>query len=374
MIRPLALTSIAIITAIQQGLTMTVYIGTTPGGNSGALGIYHTTLEEDTGVLSAPAELAVKVKSAGFLAWHPAKPVLYSLNGADLASFSIPVEADGKVLAPLNTVSSGAGKGTHLDVHPDGSLLVSVHYGSGHITAFPLKEDGQIGPASQVIQLEAFSTTNPGRQGKPHPHSANFDPSGRFVLVPDLGADTTYIYACDTGNATLSFHGKGDSAPGAGPRHMKFSPDGRFACVLNELDLTVDVFAWDGDDGILKRTQTIATLSDEQKALKETNTASEIRFHPNGKFIYTANRGHNSISIFTFDPTSGHMERVGVVDAHVNWPRNFNLDPSGKWLLCGGQWSNDVTVFSVDPGSGTLIHHPEGILAVPGPICVEFGR
>jgi 6-phosphogluconolactonase len=114
-------------------------------------------------------------------------------------------------------------------------------------------------------------------------------------------------------------------------------------------------------------------LSETQKASAESNTASEIRFHPNGQFVYTANRGHNSLSVFSFDSTHGKLALIEVVDSHVNWPRNFNLDPSGKWLLCAGQWSGDVAVFRIDEETGTLIHMPDNTLMVPAPICVEFG-
>jgi 6-phosphogluconolactonase len=351
--------------------TETVYLGTTPGGHSGARGIYAASLDTSDGSLAAPAVLAAEVEAAGFLAWHPRLPVLYSLNGSSIASFR---ETGPGTLSPLNTSPSTTGKGTHLDISPDGKALVSVHYGAGTIAVFPLEEDGRIGAVSQVIELEAFSTANPERQGKPHPHSANFSPCGRYILVPDLGADTTYIYACDPEAATLEEHGKADSAPGAGPRHMKFSPDGRFAYVLNELDLTVDVFSWNADEGAMETAGTFPTLSPEQKAAAPANTASEIRFHPNGRFVYTANRGHNSITVFSVEPSTGQLALVEVVEAHVNWPRNFNLDPSGKWLLCAGQWSSDVKVFSIDTTTGSLLHLPEANLKVPGPICVEFGR
>ena len=358
----------------MHGITHTVFFGTTPGGNSGSRGIYATAFDSGKGRFDKPVQLVADVQDAGFVTWHPKLQVLYSLNGANVASF-VPDSGDSPpVLTLLNRIPTEAGKGTHLDTDPQGKVLVTAHYGNGTVAIFPLLEDGRIGEVSQVIQLEAFSTANEGRQGKPHPHSANFDPSARYVLVPDLGADTTYIFACDVDKAKLTLHGQADSAPGAGPRHMKFSANGKFAYILNELDLTIDVFEWDSCEGKLSHIQTIATLSEEEKALNENNTASEIRIHPSGRFAYSANRGHNSISVFEVKPETGKLDQIQVVNSRVNWPRNFDIDPLGKWILCAGQWSNDVTVFSINQETGALSFCEGSGVSVPGPICVEFKK
>lgn len=355
---------------LMEAATQTVYFGTTPGDHSGAKGIYAAVLDTEDGSWKGPASLAAEVDAAGFLAWHPRLPVLYSLNGTSMAAFT---ESTPGELSPLNTVPSNAGKGTHLDVDPLGRVMVTAHYGDGKVAVFPLDADGQIGPVSQVIELEAFSTAHPSRQGKPHPHSANFSPCGRFVLVPDLGADTTYVYACDPETATLSLHGQADSAPGAGPRHLKFSHDGRFVHVLNELDLTIDSFRWDSVSGRVEKAGTIPTLSDGQMAENPPNTASEIRVHPGGAFVYAGNRGHNSVSVFRVDTETCKLDRVAVEPAGVIGPRNFAIDPSGQWLITAGQWSANAVVFAIDPDSGALEPVSSSPLSVPGPICVAFG-
>ena len=159
-----------------------------------------------------------------------------------------------------------------------------------------------------------------------------------------------------------------------GPRHLKFSPDGHFVYVLNELEQTVDAFAWDGQAGSLQSNGTFAGLTDNEKAGTDGILASEIRIHPNGKFLYTANRGHNSISVFSIDSSSGQLTRCQNIPAGVNWPRNFNIEPSGKWLLCAGQNSSDVAVFAIDPESGKLTLLENAKLTVPRPICIEFGN
>ena len=151
---------------------------------------------------------------------------------------------------------------------------------------------------------------------------------------------------------------------------MKFSSDGKNAYVLNELSLTVDAFKWNAKSGKMSHLATVEGLPAKLRNPDITNTASEIRIHPSGKFLYTANRGHNSISVFSIDPKSKIPSRVEIVPAEVEIPRNFSLDPSGEWLICAGQVSNDVVVFSVDPDSGRLTFLPGSNQPVPGPICV----
>jgi len=199
------------------------------------------------------------------------------------------------------------------------------------------------------------------------------DPTGKFLLVPDLGADRTYIYAHDASSSSLTPHGHAESAQGAGPRHLKFSPDGRFVYVLNELKQTVDAFTWDRKAGSLQSIGTFAGLTDDEKAGTDRILASEIRIHPNGKFPYTANRRHNSISVFSIDSSSGQLTRYQNIPAEVNWPRSFNIEPTGKWLLCAGQNSSTVAVFAIDPESGKLTLSENAKQTLPRPICIEFG-
>jgi 6-phosphogluconolactonase len=199
-----------------------------------------------------------------------------------------------------------------------------------------------------------------------------FSPCGHFVFVPDLGADATYVYKVDLNGKMLVPHGEAKTHPGSGPRHMKFSVDGRFAYILNELSLTVDTFTWDHSNGSMDLIDTEKTLPDAVKAREVRNTASEIRVHPNGKWVYTANRGNDSISVYNVDPDSGRLTRADYTPARVAWPRNFNIDPSGKWIIVGGQNSSNTGVFSIDQHSGLLTYQQMSAVQVPAPICVMF--
>ncbi len=352
--------------------------GTSTGNKSGSLGIYATDLETDTGKLHRPARLVAELNGPGFLVRHPELPVIYTVANVPgkrdgiVAAFSHPVGQSLTTLTPLGTVMTGQGKGTHLAVHPSGKLLVTVQYGDGSIVVLPVDPDGRPKAPGQTIQLTEVTEVNPQRQDGPHPHNITFSPCGSYALVPDLGADCTYIYKVDLENRRLVEHGRAASAPGAGPRHMKFSADGAFAYVLNELALTVDAFKWDAATGSLQNIGTYETLSSETKAAEQANTAAEIRLHPNGRFVYTSNRGNDSISVFARDGASGTLQRIQVMPARVAWPRNFALDASGRFLVCGGQDSSTAGSFLVDPESGLLTYVRQSSVVVPSPICVLF--
>ena len=154
---------------------------------------------------------------------------------------------------------------------------------------------------------------------------------------------------------------------------MKFSPDGKFAFILNELTLSVTSFAYDSEAGKLTALGTVPALSEEAKAQETFNSASEIRVHPSGKFVYSANRGHDTITVYSHDGKGG-LEVVEVEPVRGAWPRNFSLDPSGKWLLAAGKDSSTVSVFAIDQETGKLSYQRGGIIKVPTPICVLFGK
>ena len=365
-----------IVTSAIHADTLPILFGTSQGKNNGSKGIYAANMDTGTGQFANAPELVAELNSPGFQVLHPTLPIVYSIGsgGADnvpgIFSYIIRGEAGKMLLVPINNQPTNAGRSTHLDVDQKGRMLVCVQYGDATISVFPLNKDGSLQPTTQTIQHAYATNANPQRQEKAHPHNVTFDPSGNYALVPDLGADIVYVYKANFKSSQLSLHDKVKTAPAAGPRHMKFSNDGKYAYVLNELSLTVDAFKWDAASGRMSHLATIEGLPDSLRTEGVTNTASEIRIHPNGKFLYTANRGHNSISVFSINTKSGVPELIEVVPAQVDWPRNFALDPEGNWLISAGQLSNDIAVFSVDPGSGKIHFLKGSNKPVPGPICV----
>ena len=179
-----------------------------------------------------------------------------------------------------------------------------------------------------------------------------------------------YVYKADFETRSLKEHARIPTAPGAGPRHMTFNRQGDRAYVVNELDMTVDTYSWDAETGNLTRLSTVDTLPEDLLAQNDSNTASEIKLHPSGEFLYSGNRGHDSISVYKIHAVTGIPERTAVVPTGVVWPRHFALTPDGRFLLCAGQFSHSINILSIDEKTGLLKQTEAGTLKVPSPICV----
>lgn len=190
------------------------------------------------------------------------------------------------------------------------------------------------------------------------------------MFAPDLGTDKIYSYRLDAANGKLTANQPGSISvpPGSGPRHFAFSPNGKFAYVVNELANTVIAFQYDANVGGLKEIQNIRTVpADFQGA----NTAAEIQVHPSGKYLYASNRGHDSIAVFAVDPESGLLTAKAYEPALGKTPRNFRIDPTGRWLIAAHQTSGTIVLFRIDPSTGDL--SPAGVtFAVPAAVCVKF--
>lgn len=337
-----------------------VYIGT------GADGIYLADFNAETGILTEP-KLAAPFKSPGFLALHPEKPILYSIGGNNkVAAFTV---GDNNSLTLLGDADAGGAGPCHLVVDASGNTLAVANYGGGSITTIRLGEDGRIGNIVSNIQIEG-SGPNPNRQKEPHAHGVYFDKTNRFLFVPDLGIDKTLIYKFDPATSEITPHDPDSliAPPGSGPRHMAFSPDEKHAYVINELTNTVTVAEFNKQAGSFTDIQTIATLPAD---FKEHSTTAEIEVHPNGKFVYGSNRGHDSIVVFKRDPETGKLSFLQHAPCGGKTPRHFAIDPSGKWLLCGHQRSNTISVLSLDPETG-ILGEPKNTVSTPSPICILF--
>jgi len=347
-----------------------VYFGTE---GSSARGIHRSSFDAASGRLAAP-ELAAEIGAPGFLALHPAGRILYAVadfpGGPGAAGFGI---GAGGALTPINVAPSGVGGAAHIAVHPSGRFLLTAQYGHGSVALFPLDADGRLG-AAHVVRHEGGTRVVAKRQDAPHPHWCGFSPDGRFALVPDLGLDGIVIYRVDERVPVIERHGFAASVAGGGPRHMRFSPDGRFIHLLNELALSVTSFAWDAESGTARQLATVPTLSAEEKAGESFLSAAEIVVHPNGRFVYASNRGHDSVSVFSADPATAALKVVQVQPVRGAFPRNIALSPDGGWLLAAGAHSNTVSVHRVDPATGKLVYQTRGVVNVPAPICIVFAE
>ena len=346
-----------------------VFFGT---GGRGAEGIYHATFNSDNGKFS-PARLAAKIGSPGFLTLHPNGKILYSVGRWEGGTGAVGYQVDGGELKEFTRMACPDGGGCHIAVHPSGKFLLTAQYGGGSVALFPLDSSGKLGEPS-VTEHEGGSNVVERRQESPHPHWTGFSPDGKYALVPDLGLDQIVIYKVDASKPAINPHGIGQSVPGGGPRHMRFSTDGKFIYLLNELTLSVTTFAWDADKGTAKTLTTEPALSEQDKESETFNSSAEILVHPNGRFIYSSNRGHDSVSVYRANPKSGKLKVVQVQPVRGAFPRNVNLTPDASWLLAAGADSNTVAAHRVDPKTGKLLYQRGSIVNVPSPICILFAK
>ncbi len=349
-----------------------VFIGT--GGGS-AKGIYLADFDSATGKLTEP-KLVAEYGNPGFLALHPTLPILYAVgqpakpfpNGtSSLAAFSIGSDHSLKFLGEASTGGKGA---CHLAVDAKGSTVAIANYGDGHISTVRLDGKGIPGETVTVI-VNKGSGPNKSRQGGPHAHGVYFDKANKHLFVPDLGLDQVLVYPFDAADSKLG-EAKPSlvTAPGAGPRHMAFSQDEKFAYVIDELSATVTSASYDSASGKFTVLATTPTLPPDFTA---ANTTAEIEVHPNGKFLYASNRGHDTIVVYRRNPDTGALTFLQHAPCGGKTPRHFKIDPSGKWLLCAHQDSNDISVLALDPKTG-LLGKPGSTVPSPGPICLLFAR
>ena len=349
-----------------------VYFGTYTGAKS--KGIYLSRMNDD-GKLSAP-ELVAETANPTYLALHPNNKFLYSIGEVSkfgdkkagaVAAFSVDART-GKLTA-LNQQSSGGEGPCHIALDEKGRCVVVANYGGGSVEALPVKADGSLGEPGTFIQHEG-SSVNKSRQSGPHGHCILVDPSQKFALACDLGLDKVLIYKLDASKATLAANDPafGTVAPGSGPRHIAFHPNGKFAYVINEMACTMTAFTWDSQRGALAEIHTISTLPGE---LQRGFSTAEVYVHPNGKFVYGSNRGHNSIVVYACDEKSGRLTLVEHQPTQGRTPRHFGIDPGGKFLLAENQDSGTVVVFRIDQATGKLTATGDKI-EVGSPVCAVF--
>ena len=350
-----------------------VWLGTSSSKPS--KGIYHCTLNTANGKLSEPT-LVAEISGPGFLAMHPKLPLLYAVGSLDgkpcIAAYAISGKLETASLEFLNHVEIGDGGATHLSVDPTGHTILTAQYGGGSTGVFSLNADGSLKERTQLIKHVDGSDPSIPAAAKSHAHWAGFSPDNRFAFVPDLGLNKVVIYQLDPAASRITPHGFGAIAPGGGPRHMKFHTNGKWIYVLHELDLKVTVFDYDAQAGTMTAKQTIETVPRADLAKEKAKSCSEIRVHPSGKFVYAANRGHDTITAFRVNPETGELSFIERENVRGATPRNFNLDPTGKWLLAAGQDSHTLASFEVNQSTGELTYN-SSIVHAPSCICVLFG-
>jgi 6-phosphogluconolactonase len=339
-------------------------------GSGAANGILAFDWDESTGDLAA-AGVAANLSTVDWITYSPGREFIYAASEVDsfngkatgaVASFQV----KGGKLTALSAQNS-ASKGTcHVALDHTGRVLLAADYGGGTASSY-LVTDGKLSP---VVWSEHYTERGPNadRQEAAHAHFASFSPDNRFAYFNDLGGDFIHIYKLDAATAKLTPAGKYRSAAGAGPRTLHFHPNEHTAYSMNELDSTVDVLEWHKADGALTRVTTIHPLPADWKG--DTHGCDTV-ISKDGKCVYFANRGNNTIYLYHADGTTGALTLSGQYDCGGKIPRNFVLDPTERWMVVANQVSNNVSIFARNPETGELAKEGKSV-PVTTPMCILF--
>jgi 6-phosphogluconolactonase len=345
----------------------------------GSKGIYAYRFDAASSELT-PLGVAAETANPSFLAIDPSRRFLYAVNevqkykGASSGSVSaFAINRQTGKLSLLNEVASRGADPCYIAFDKTGKYALVANYTGGSAAVFPVRgggrADGYLGQSSAFVQ-HAGSSVNRERQEGPHAHWIETTPDNRFAIAVDLGLDKLLVYRFDakTGSLTANAPPYAKLDPGAGPRHLAFHPNGKFAYVVNELQSSITAFSYDSSHGALHALKTVSTLP---KGFSGSNDTAEIQVHPSGKFLFASNRGHDSIAVFAIDSNTGALTLIDHFPTQGKTPRNFEIDPTGKFLFVANQDTNNIVIFRIDPNSGRLT--PTGqTLNVLSPVCLKF--
>jgi 6-phosphogluconolactonase len=348
------------------------YVGTytgAVGAGSNGEGIYIFEMNANTGALSGK-RLVAKTPSPSWIAIHPSRKYLFAVNevsdfrGNSGSVTAFAIDAATGDLSPLNTVSSEGAGPAYLSIDASGRFAFVANYAGGSIAVLPIGAGGLLGAAVDVHQ----SKSSPGSanatdapQGSfaisghdaPHAHMILPDPQNKFVLATDLGQDRIYTYRFDRATGKLS---PPEGAPfvslptGDGPRHLEFHPNGNWLYAIQEEASTIVLFKYDPASGSLAAEQTISTLP---AGFAGTSFTSEILVSPDGRFLYAANRLHDTIAIFSIG-ANGKLKSAGETSTMGDYPAQCRIDPGGNFLFACNRRSDSITSFKINRTTGML--------------------
>ncbi len=295
---------------------------------------------------------------------------LYSAHGAGTVATCFRIDPSTGRLQLVNQQPTKGVNGVHLDIDATGRCLVIANYATGQMVLLPINQDGSLAEVSDLVTLTGEPGPHKTEQTSSHPHHCPFDPTGRFVVVPDKGFDCVHVFRVDTerGKLVPSTPPSVVSRRGAAPRHVDFHPKAPYIYVINELDSTLTTYAFDPTQGVLEARQVITTLPPSYTG---NNSTAEVWVSRSGRFVYGSNRGHDSIAIFAIDPATGTLTSVGWESTQGRTPRYFGFDPTDTHLYAANQNSDTVVIFRVDQQSGKLTPTKE-IVNVKSPSTIVF--
>jgi 6-phosphogluconolactonase len=331
------------------------------GSPGGALVGYASGYGSDIAVLSVDAatgalSVRAKVHSFGpapsFLAVNRARTNLYALDESPKGRVGAYALDPAGTPTFLDDVSSGGDGPAHIGLDGADRFVFVANYGDGTVSVLPLGAGGRVSAPIQTLHVGAQA------------HMAIADPSNHFVFVPCKGADyvAQFVFDASTGMLTPNAVPRVQTAPGAGPRHLAFHPNGKLAYLINELDNTITAYAFDASAGTLAAIETKSTLP---AGFAGKDTAAEVWVHPSGAWVLASNRGDDSLVVFAVDAGTGKMMLKGHTKSGGAAPRDFAFDPSGAFVYVANQNTSGVAAFRFDARDGSLT-------AVGAPLSVEW--
>ena len=327
-------------------------------------GIYLLNQNPSTGNLKLVGT-AAEITNPSFVKAGKMGKYLYSvseLGTQDAESgfvYSFEIQEDGS-LTNIGKLSTGGFAPCHIALDRSGKFAFVSNYIGGVVMVYKIGSDGSL-EKSQELKLD-----NPDSA---HAHSVKISGDNRYAYIADLGNDKIWIYHFNIMNGTLKPHDQRfiELKKGAGPRHLSFAKNGSFVYSVNELNSTVSAFKIE-KNGSLKHIQDISALP---SSFVQPNAAADIHIHPLGKFLYTSNRGHNSIAIFEIHPDTGLLTHVDYVPVAGKTPRNFAISPFGKYLYAASQDTGNITTYKINEETGKL-KPQEPVFEIKTPVCLEF--
>jgi 6-phosphogluconolactonase len=333
-------------------------IGTyTEPDESKSEGVYAYRMDPSTGELSFQSVIR-DLPNVSYMTAHPRSGLIYAVSetekfdGQPGGGVSVISSDSSGMFHVLGRQSSGGANPAYISIDHSGRYALIANYKSGTLALLPIERDGRLGPPSNVIQ-HTGSSVDPKRQEGPHPHCVLADPTNRFVLAADLGADRIFIYHLDLDEGQLHNHTEVELGARTGPRHMLFDSTGRYLYLMNELNSTIIRYNYDPATGTLEWQQSISTLP---VVFHEQNLCGDFHFASDGRHLYVSNRGHDSIVCFQVNARNGELIYQSHIPSNGHEPRILELDPSGHFLVAAHQKSRNAVVYKINAETGNLSH------------------
>ncbi|HEY3539018.1 MAG TPA: lactonase family protein [Trinickia sp.] len=350
---------------------MFAYVGsrTTRERNARGEGISVYRVDAETGALER-VQLLKNLVNPSFLVISANGERLYAVHGdqSDISAFGVD-KASGE-LTFLNRQSTQGKNPVHLAIDPSGRYVVVSNHIGASLAVLPIAADGSLREVMQLVRLEGPVGPHRVEQQQAKPHFNRFDPTGKFVIVPDKGLDRIFSFRFEDGRLRPAMPAFVASREAAGPRHVAFHPNGAFAYVVNELDSTVTAYRYANESGALIPLQVMSSLPD---TFTGNSRAAEIEVDRAGRFVYASNRGCDSIAVFRIDQSTGHLKFSGAQPTGGRTPRFMTCTPDGRYMYALNEDSDSIVAFSIDSTTGQL--EPTGFSIESGsPVCMVFSQ